>query len=133
MAHKQLNPPKRSRVPRLPLPPKPLFGQPNEHEIEFRTRDQKERYEQLKRRLEQKMRYLDPPTLPTLGPKDDTDALLKGPYMKDFAYSRWPTYERVILEFLSTLELITIGKKEEDQVLPIHFCLGGISYEKSMA
>ncbi|GAB2209985.1 hypothetical protein Droror1_Dr00027215 [Drosera rotundifolia] len=66
-------------------------------------RRDQERYEQLKRRCMQKTRYLDPPTLTTFGLKDDTDALL------------------------------TIGKKKEDQVLSIHFRLGDISYEKSMA
>ncbi|GAB2233090.1 hypothetical protein Droror1_Dr00002305 [Drosera rotundifolia] len=133
MPHKQLTPPKHRRVPRLPPPPKPLSRQPNEHGIVFQTRDQEERYEQLKRRRMQKTRYLDPPTLTTLGLKDGTDALLKGLHMEEFAYSRWSTYERVVLEFLSTLEVITIGKKKEDQVLSIHFCLGGVSYDKSRA
>ncbi|GAB2229467.1 hypothetical protein Droror1_Dr00023610, partial [Drosera rotundifolia] len=53
--------------------------------------------------------------------------------MEQFGYSRWLTYERVVLEFLSTLELITKGKKKEGQVLFIHFHLGAVSYEKSVA
>ncbi|GAB2226595.1 hypothetical protein Droror1_Dr00022406 [Drosera rotundifolia] len=35
MPHKDLNPPKHSRVPRLPPSPKPLFVEHNDHEIEF--------------------------------------------------------------------------------------------------
>ncbi|GAB2233051.1 hypothetical protein Droror1_Dr00002265 [Drosera rotundifolia] len=133
MPHKQLNTPKHSRVPRLQPPPKPLSRQPNEQGIEFQTRDQEERHEKLKGRYMQKTRYLDPLTLTTLGLKNVTDALLKGLHMEDFVYSRWSTYERVMLEFLNTLELISTGKKKEDQVLSFRFCLGNVSYEKIMA
>ncbi|GAB2212487.1 hypothetical protein Droror1_Dr00020458 [Drosera rotundifolia] len=86
------------------------------------------------RRLLQKRRYLDPPTLTTLGLNNDTDALLMGLHIEHFTCSRWPTYEKVVLEFISTLELITIGKKKvNDVVLAIRFCLGDELYEKLSA
>ncbi|GAB2223472.1 hypothetical protein Droror1_Dr00017613, partial [Drosera rotundifolia] len=67
-----------------------------------------------------------------MGLKDNTDALLKGLHIEYFASSRWLTYEKVVLEFLSTLELITTGKKKEDDVLPIQFWLGGMPHQKTI-
>ncbi|GAB2212276.1 hypothetical protein Droror1_Dr00025628 [Drosera rotundifolia] len=101
--------------------------------LRSKTSDQEERYLKLKRKGVLKTSYLDTTTLTTSSLKKDVDTILQGLSMEEFAYNWWPAYKRITYEFLSTLELITKGKKKDEEVLSIRFCLGREAYEKPIA
>lgn len=87
-------------------------GQPNDHGLEFRGKKNEDRYRRLKRRMMMATVYYNSPALATLGISRDADDLLdRRLQMKTFAHTSWPTYNKLVIKFLSSLVMVKKGKQ----------------------
>ncbi|KAK4415036.1 hypothetical protein Salat_2610700 [Sesamum alatum] len=67
--------------------------------------DDRNRYEGLHSRTITNTRYIDNEVLDMLGISDDVEYLFAGLGWHYFMFTRWPTYPRLVREFLSSLRV----------------------------
>ena len=77
---------------------------PNPHNITFDNPEQERRYQIHRKRKLTPTRYMCEHTLNALGLKIEVDRMFHVLGMLEFMSLEAPTYERITLEFLSTLE-----------------------------
>lgn len=140
---RELNPPSpvSSSVARLnpaagtnTLDPKPALGHPNDHGLVLRGKKNEDRYWKLRRKMMMATVYYNSSSLTTLGLSDDVDDLLDPLQMKRFAHNSWPTYDKLVIEFLSSLALVKKGKQQkDDDIIGFHICLNEVEYYKNIA
>lgn len=86
------------------LPRKRTIRHPNSHDIIFDNPKHERRYSSHVKRKIPPIRYLCSDTLFQLGMSKELDRMFHVLRMLEFVHCEAPTYERITLEFLSTIE-----------------------------